>query len=255
MKKYLFGLTMVTAPFILGCSEETITEQIQPEEVEVSLSYLFMESGSMTQSSSNVYSEFYAMTKSGSTAYSDFYEKYIKTKQLTPKNFSLVFTNKETGATATINGNWEENHSFRLLAGEYEVTGTSQPESNTCIDTLWLSFDEDVTITAETESINLTAQYDSYMLLFDKGDKDYVRYQHSVYNGTETIELDVVDDIYYAFIHSLLGGTSYWDRITISRSGKYSYIYLDDIPFEKGKYYYFNDISNTFDIPQMEEGN
>lgn len=30
---------------------------------------------------------------------------------------------------------------------------------------------------------------------------------------------------------------------------------LDDIPFEKGKYYYFNDIDNSFNIPPMEEGN
>ena len=29
----------------------------------------------------------------------------------------------------------------------------------------------------------------------------------------------------------------------------------DDIPFEKGKYYYFNDIDNSFNIPPMEEGN
>ena len=32
-------------------------------------------------------------------------------------------------------------------------------------------------------------------------------------------------------------------------------IELDDIPFEKGKYYYFNDIDNSFNIPPMEEGN
>lgn len=54
----------------------------------------------------------------------------------------------------------------------------------------------------------------------------------------------------------------YWNgntspnRISVKRKdGKYSHIVLDKVPFEKGKYYYFNDIDNSFNIPPMEEGN
>ena len=91
MKKILF--TIVVTLVFIGCSKESSSEQI-PTEVEVSLDFSFTESGSMT--------------RAGSTAYTDFYNKYIKTKQLTPKNFDLTFTNKETGATATIKGNWNK---------------------------------------------------------------------------------------------------------------------------------------------------
>ena len=56
----------------------------------------------------------------------------------------------------------------------------------------------------------------------------------------------------FMIIYELLSiGRNY---ISISRDGKSSSIELDDMPFEKGKYYYFNDISNSFDIPPMEAG-
>ena len=44
-------------------------------------------------------------------------------------------------------------------------------------------------------------------------------------------------------------------KIYVFRNNTNSIIELDDIPFEKGKYYYFNDIDNSFNIPPMEEGN
>ena len=43
--------------------------------------------------------------------------------------------------------------------------------------------------------------------------------------------------------------------IVIKRNDSSSSINLDNVPFEKGKYYYFNDILNSFDIPPMESGN
>lgn len=240
MKKYLFTIA-VTLAFI-GCSEESVIEQ-PSKEVEVSLDYSFMESGNMT--------------RAGSTVYTEFYNKYIKTKQLTPRIFSLKFTNKETGAIASIDGNWEKKHLFKLPVGEYEVTGSSYPSSRlgdnvifltTCLDSLYLSFNEKVTITNDTERVNLTAIHDSYMLMFDKSDKVGV-FCRLTNNGSSQI-LKNMDEIYYAFIND----KAY--NVTINREDKTtSNIGLDKTPFEKGKYYYFNDINNSFNIPPMEEGN
>lgn len=237
MKKLLLAASAVIA--LTSCSSDESDFVQVPQEVNVSLSYSLVESGSMK--------------KSGSTVYTDFYEKYIKTKVLTPKNFTLTFKNKETGATATIYGNWEKNHLFKLLTGEYEVTGTSHPTTGR--DSVYLSFNEDVTITGETTGINLTAQYDSYLLMFDKSDKKEAKliFDSSTGGSGTTYPLTNVDSLYYAFIYQLNNlGRNY---IRIARDGESSSIELDDIPFEKGKYYYFNDISNSFDVPPMEEGN
>lgn len=43
--------------------------------------------------------------------------------------------------------------------------------------------------------------------------------------------------------------------VVTRNDGQKSNINLVDIPFEKGKYYYFNDMTNSFDIPKMESGN
>ena len=62
-----------------------------------------------------------------------------------------------------------------------------------------------------------------------------------------------IDNIFYAFFNEdFLGHSS---KIYVFRNNTNSIIELDDIPFEKGKYYYFNDIDNSFNIPPMEEGN
>lgn len=239
MKKYY--LTIVIAFALFSCNEESVITEQFPKEVEVSLDYSFTESGSMT--------------RAGSSVYTDFYNKYIKTKQLTPKNFILTFKNKETGNTSTIAGNWEKKNLFKLLTGEYEVTGTSYPSnysSYICIDSLFMKFNENVNITNETESVHLNAIHDSYMLMFDKSDKKEVSYEYYISNSpSKEMKMKNIDGIYYSFFNKLAGETNY---IRITRS-LVSSISLDKIPFEKGKYYYFNDIGNSFNIPPMEEGN
>lgn len=239
MKKNL--LIIAAAISLASCSNDE-SEFVQiPQEVNVSLDYSFVESG--------------AMTRAGNSVYTDFYEKYIKTKVLTPKTFSLTFKNKETGATATINGDWVKNHSLKLLTGVYEVTGTSHPASSKCLDSLYLCFNEEVSINNDTENINLTAQYDSYLLMFDKSDKTAIDYRYKpTINTYQTIGLSIMDDIYYAFFNEFIGYTP-GNSIVIKRNNFSSSINMDNIPFEKGKYYYFNDLSNSFDIPPMEEGN
>ena len=195
------------------------------------------------------------MIRAGSSVYTDFYEKYIKTKVLTPKNFVLTFKNKESGATATIRGNWEKNHSLKLLTGEYEVTGTSHPESTMCSDTVYLCFEENISINNETTGINLTAIYDSYLLLLDKSDKEQVIYRFNSTTGGSgsSHPFSNKDSLYYMFFNQLYGtGTN---LISIVKNRKTSSIYIDNLPFETGRYYYFNDLSNSFDIPPMEEGN
>ncbi len=242
MKQSIIASCILALFMAIGCNQQPLP----PTEVAVSLDYSFMESGSMT--------------KAGDAVYSDFYEKYVKSKVLTPKTFNLTFTNVETKAVATIRGDWTKSHTFKLPTGEYEVVGTSHPAKQS-LDSLYLTFNENVVISNETTSINLTANYDSYLLMFDASDKSSVKYSPGFSsNSIIEPELKTVDTIRYAFLRELWKTTSgkdtyAYDIIIIKRGTLSSTIQIDKIPFEKGKYYYFNDLSNSFDIPPMTSGN
>ncbi len=246
MKK-VFSLMLFVTSFICftACSNDE-DEFYTPQEVNLTLDYTFVESGSMTRAT-------------GESVYNDFYEKYIKSKQLTPTTYTLTFKNKNTGATtAIVNGVWGNKDAIRLPEGDYEVVGTSTPQSVTnssideCVsDTVFLSFSENVHITKDMTNLTLTAKYNSYLLMFDNENCNNVSYGYNTYSK----ELNLCDKVYTLFIERLTYGNSY-NIISITRKdGNYVNIFLEGIPFEKGKYYYFNDMTNSFDIPKMESGN
>lgn len=242
MKK-MFSLMLFVTSFICftSCSNDE-DEFYTPQEVDLTLDYTFVESGSMTRAT-------------GESVYNDFYEKYIKTKQLTPTTYSLTFKNKETGATATINGYWDKKDAIRLLEGEYEVTGISKPTNRSDVsDTVFISFNEIVHITKDMTNINLTAKYDSYLLMLNNENYSNAYYYHyySSYSNY-SFNLYKTENNYTLFIKGLGSETN--DLRLTRNDGKTINISLNKIPFEKGKYYYFNDMTNSFDIPKMESGN
>ena len=241
MKKVLAGAIVVI--FLCGCSNETLETTF--EEVNLKLNYTFVESGSMTR-------------LDGNTIYSSFYDKYIKTKVLTPSLYSLTFTNVDTGAKAKVRGNWNSQDGIRLPIGEYLVEGQSRQyvssidASAECIaDTVYLNFKENVKIQLDQTSLMLTANYDSYLLLFDATNATKITYK-----GVNMYSLKKFDNQYALFVDSVSTIDSKDDIIIINRpNGASVEISLKDIPFEKGKYYYFNDLTNSFNIPPMESGN
>lgn len=252
MKKLLITmLTMTSVVIFTACSNDD--EPYAPQEVEITLDYTFIESGTMTRAT-------------GADVYNEFYEKYIKTRQLTPTTYSLTFTNKETGAVATINGEWNKKDGIRLPEGTYNVSGVSAPQlkygKNIPSDTVYLSFDELVIIQKDMQELKLTANYDSYLLLFDATNNIKAKFYHYSSNNSN---VDINKDLYKAgdllsiFIRDFNYGNSYQvnvPKIILTRvDAKECTITLDKIPFEKSKYYYFNDMTNSFDIPPMESGN
>ena len=245
MKKILSMMLIMTSLIcFVSCSNDE-EEFYTPQEVDFTLDYTFVESGSMTRAT-------------GESVYNDFYEKYIKSKQLTPKTYSITFKNKTTGATATVNGIWGSKDGIRLVEGEYEVTGVSTPKATAtttiddCVsDTAFLSFKETVNITKDMYYLTLTAKYNSYLLMFDSENSNSVYYNYNTYSK----ELNLCDNVYALFIERLTYGNSS-NIIAVTRyNGTKTSVNLDNFPFEKGKYYYFNDMTNSFDIPKMESGN
>lgn len=238
MKKLL---SIATALLTLSACSSSEEPQQPKEMVEFSLNYDFADKGDMARSA-------------GSDAYATFYNNQIKTKKLTPQHFNLVFTDAN-GATYTLNSRWDLNTKFNLLEGEYTVTGTSNPVYQKTIDTLSIKFDEKITISKENPNISLTAINNCYLLLFGADDITSVKQKAKFKDKPYTVdsELNKTDNLYYSFNRK--NSSWYEYGITISYSnGSTNVINLLKIPFEHGKYYYFNTFTNSFSVPAMEEG-
>ncbi|MBO5916393.1 MAG: hypothetical protein J6Q25_05720 [Bacteroidales bacterium] len=248
MKKFLsMMLIMTSLVCFLSCSNDE--EYRAPQEVDLTLDYTFVESGSMTK-------------VTGADVYDDFYNTYIKTEQLTPTSYSLTFRSKETNETVlSIDGTWCDDNSIRLPEGEYIVTGKSQPKERETYygyeypsDTAYLIFNENVKIIRDMKDLTLRADYDAFLMLFDSSNVNKI----CLYNGDS---LSSNGEVFWLFMRdknyrtSSGSSTGYYDLTITRKNNDVINIKVKDIPFEKGKYYYFNDMTNSFDIPKMESGN
>ena len=231
MKKFWPMMLIIASVFCFtACSNDD--EPYAPQEVELRLDYTFIESGSMSRTT-------------GDDVYTTFYDKYIKTKQLTPTTYSLTFTNTKTGAIALVDGRWDSNDGVRLPEGTYKVEGISHRIINNSIginseyvsDTTFISFNEEVSISPKQTILNLTAQYDSYLLIFDSSNISTAEY-----NGLSRWNIKKHDNLLTIFVNRQ-STTSYSnDYIKITRTnGSSATIYLKYIPFEKGKYFHYKE--------------
>ena len=246
MKK-LFSMMLVVSSVVCVCSSCSEEEIYVPQEVSFTLDYTFAESGSMTRAT-------------GEEVYSSFYDKYMKTKQLTPTTYSLTFTNKETGAVATINGRWDKKDGIRLPEGTYTVNGVSIPKEvdfKEWSDSVYLTFDEVISLKKDDTHLSLTAKYDSYLLMSDAENTTNIACRCTGLTSSIKKGVPYDDKLFWLFMQNTYRDSKNYDYyLVVTRNdGQKSNINLVDIPFEKGKYYYFNDMTNSFDIPKMESGN
>ncbi len=240
----VLGLTFVS------CSKEDAVGK-NPREVNVILDYTFRESGNMSRATHT-------------EVYDQFYESYIKTKLLTPKLYSLTFKNKATEKNVlTISGHWGEKTAVRLPEGEYTIIGQSRPvEKETYYgyeypsDTVYLTFNETVKIEEGMTNLALTAIYDSFLLLFDTDNTSKISMSGPGSNKNLTKD----NNIYWLFVRDISyrlssGSSTGTYSLSLTRNnGDLIDIPLVGLSFEKGKYYYFNDLLNSFDVPKMESG-
>ena len=114
-----------------------------------------------------------------------------------------------------------------------------------------LIFDEVIEITENTSSITLHAIYDCFLLLFDAEGKTYFKWSADG-SSKEGISGDVnkAGDWYYIFVQKFeTNGNVQWQY-----DGKQSYIMMGSFNFQKGYYYYYNDLAGSFDVPKMQPG-
>ncbi len=252
MKKLIvmMMLAVVMAASMTSCSSQTDEPTTPtPEEVSVKLDYAFFEQGSMS--------------RSGESVYESFYNDYVKTKILAPYSYYLTFR-VEDDVRATMQGPWG-GAGIRLKEGNYKVVGSSTPKiyssshgAEDICDSLYIHFDEPVSITKTTEKITLSAKYDCYLLLFNANNIK------SITASFGDKKLAQVGNVYYLFVrkdcYTTQGSfgpynTALYLDIVKKDGTKIDNLKIGEQGFEKGKYYYFNDMTNSFDIDPMVNGN
>ena len=242
MKK-VFSLMLLIATIAVACqscSSDNNEPAPEPQEVEVKLDYSLFESGSMT--------------RSGETVYQQFYNDFIKTKELAPKTYSLSFV-ANNKYVQQVSGKWGIDDAVLLREGTYSVSGTSAPADGTYFsDYMYLLFNEEVNISKEMTKLTLNAKYDCFLLMFDAVNIKTISATFSTYSGGS--ELSKAGNTYYLFVNSTKNGEGRDLYIKLTRqNGSNVELNIAAMGLQKGKYYYFNDMTNSFDIDPMENGN
>lgn len=249
MKKFLLALVLIVPMLAFtGCGgdDDTMIESAPDKTVvEVNLDYAFFESGSMSRNSETVYQEFY--------------DNYVITKQIAPKSYELSFKTENGLVAQTVTGPWGGS-SVALKEGQYTVAGKSYHSNymsenygvRYVSDSLYLSFDEPVFIAKGMRKLVLKAHYDCYLLLFNG---ENIRSMQSSFG----VEPKMAGNIYYLFVNA---DTYKWMNTTQKLSiiinkidGTRVDLTIGEMGLENGKYYFFNDMTNSFDIDPMPNGN
>lgn len=230
-------LLLLTAILVCGCE----SKENQPEVIEVglTLNYSLPQSGSMTKGPSDVYDAFY--------------DAHIATRQLLPDYYDLIFYNKSGDNVAELTGYWSSSSLVRLPVGQYNVVGMSKGGSNFSDDfsKAPLSFNEEITVSATMSNLTLHAQYNCFLLLFDEEGKTNMEWSADgkSYSGTSG-SAPKLDGLYYLFVQGFKD-TGYVKWYNGSKPCK---INMTQFDFQNGYYYYFNDLTSTFEVPKMQQG-
>lgn len=240
MKKIAIIIAAILA--LLGCQKPT-PEPIA-KEVQISLSY------SIDTPKGN------DMTKITDEDIFDIFYQKMKTGELVAPSYELTFTEVNTKETYVFNGKWANKSLITMKTGKYNVTGKSKAEGEYIQELASLKFDEEIEITASTSAITLQAIYDCFLLIFVKSD---IIVMENYYWQGNRVPLFVLSDYYYAYANDKLHSDSitqamkdYIYIIGKRSDGTTFKIMTVGAGFEKGKYYVYNDLGGSFNLPEME---
>lgn len=217
---------------LVSCQNEEAVEPIK--EVSFTIGLQLPQSGSMTRTSA-------------SELYDDFYTNHIEPHTKLPQEYSFSIYKGES-KIATISGKWNADIAT-LPIGTYRFSGQSKGD----FEFGSLIFDQQVVIDENTESISLTAQWDCYLLMFDKElyTRAEVGCRSETSSSSTSVSLCETEAVYYLFLPHR--ESSYIKYGTTGNDA--GTIYLNQYSFEKGKYYVFDLYNGIFSAPKMEQGN
>jgi len=241
-----FALAAILGFGVTSCSNEEsdeVTEKPAPVDEEVQVYFVYTLDTSVGT----------PMTRtSGDEVFNQFYDK-IKTGELVPDDYSLTLTETTTGAKYVFKGKWSENNLVTIRTGKYKVEGSSTA-SGYIQDKCSISINEEISITASSSAICLNASYECSLLVFTDTNIKNVYYFDSD-NGTGGYQRQFYSfsTYKYAFvINDILQQKTYFGG-TFTNESTFR-IYVAGLQFEKGKYYVYNAVSNSFNLPKMVQG-
>jgi hypothetical protein len=186
-----------------------------------------------------------------------FYQK-MKTGELVAPDYNLTFTETTTGAQYVFVGQWKDNDMITIRTGNYKVEGYSKDVESYIQDLASIKFDDEISVTASSTSITLNAEYDCFLLAFAKSNITKLAYYNEYYSlSAEGKDFYTLDGYYYSFVSGTLKNSNHKDSCCIHgerEDGSSFEILTGNSAFEKGKYYIYNDVNGSFELPKMEAG-
>lgn len=243
MKKVAIIFTTLLA--LIGCKKVSV-EPIT-EEVSITLSYAL---------DTSVGSD---MTKASDAEVFDMFYEKMKTGELVAPDYHITFEEVTTGATYEFNGKWDNEDMITIRTGKYRIKGYSRASGEYIQDKASLAFDEEREISASSRSVVLTAIYDCFLLAFAKSDIKTMKLYYTYYGDSSAKTLFSFEDYYYAYANDVLysNQANRKEQACISgerQNGSIFKIYVGNANLEKGKYYIYNDVNGSFELPKMEAG-
>jgi hypothetical protein len=253
---------------IPDAAKDTITNKVS-----ISLDYTFpSRSGDMA-------------AKDGPT-YLDFYNQYISSKILTPRTYYIMFTSLTLHTGTGINGKWGNKVQAYIPPDRYEIDGYSQPTKyQVWGDTCYLKFHDTIDITKTSTDVTLKALYDCSLILLDTTDvkntilhADTTKWTYpALFSNTVKKTMMKSGAFYNAFYsNGPANGDGYYKadlyltvtsrRIdttyssvhgvqTIYVHNRTGEIVLSLYTWTPGKYYYFSESDNNYNLSPMISGN
>ena len=246
MKKILNILMMAAIMVALVSCDNTDDELMQSSQlVRVSLNPSFS-SGNITRGNGDLYTKIY---------------NKIIDRELVAGSYSLVFTDVATNKSYSFNGIWGS--TILIKSGRYKVTGSSTATGEVIQDKCSMRFDTEIDIKPTHTNIALPAEYDCFLLLFDKSViKDVTVFYGLNSSKVQEMHLFNYDDAIYCFSKKLYNeNVSVFQFMVIDYADNSSEkIVTPEKTFDIGKYYLWNgnnysSVKSSFLLPKMNQGN
>ena len=186
-----------------------------------------------------------------SEVYALFYEKLLD-GSLAALTYNLKLTEQTTGLEYTFTGKWGDQFISTIKSGKYKLVGDAIAEGNYIQEKCSFSFSQDVDIVAGDNEVSLTANYESFLLIFTSQKIESLQNN----SGTVCEDFYSLGDYKYAFVNYLLYDVNYVDDACIQGKvdGKDFKTPTGKLAFEIGKYYIYNEVGSLVNIPNMNEG-
>lgn len=247
MKKVLYAVMLLLGSSIMGltsCENNLQDEREQDDGQTVSVSITYKLNTDIGQPM--------AATKADVDVFNEFYAKIIDGTLIAP-SYNLTFTEVNSGTEYTVDGTWDSSDMVSLRTGTYRVKGVATASGDNIQDKCSIILDDEITIDTQSTTVAIKADYDCALLVFSDTSIESI----SNFNGNSETPLFKFSNYFYAFINTTLYSPDSKDAAYLSgthTNGTTFKITTGNLSFEKGKYYVYNDISASFDLPEMEPG-